>query len=102
MLPPMMTAAQGANPAMMQTAGAAQPAMAAGGGLGNMDPMTLAAILGSVQVPEQQRMSMPQTTFPEVPRAVNPEFSQMVMQAMQSKPQAQVGTLGALLRGIGG
>lgn len=79
--------------------------LGAGGGAGplaGIDPMTLAAILGAIQVPEQQRQPLPQTTFPEVPRAMNPAFSQMVMQAMQGGPQAQTGTLGALLRGIGG
>lgn len=45
---------------------------------------TLASMLGSLPAtpPEPHRTPMPQTTFPEVPRSQNPEFSNMVMRAL--------------------
>lgn len=60
----------------------------------------LAAMLSGVQSPEPHTTPMPQTTFPEVPRAQNPAFSQMLMQAMMGvQGQAPQSNLGALLRG---
>lgn len=79
--------------------GAAAGAGGAAGGLGGMDPMTLAAVLGSVNVPEQQQPRIPQTTFPEVPRAMNPAFTQMVMQALQQAQSRPGNSLGGMLRG---
>lgn len=67
-----------------------------------LDPQraTTAALMSSMQAVEPHRTPMPQTTFPEVPRSINPQMSQMIMQALMggNQPQAMP-TLGQLLAG---
>ena len=65
------------------------------------DQAALAAMMGAVQMPEASRTPLPQTTFPEAPRAMNPAFSQMLIQAMMgANGQAPQASLGSLLRGM--
>lgn len=61
----------------------------------------LMSMMGAVQSPEPHRVQVPQTTFPEVPRAMNPQFSQMLMQMMLGANGGQSArpTLGSILRG---
>lgn len=65
-----------------------------------MDSTTLAALLGAVKPQEPNITGLPATTFPTQPMALNPQFMQMILQAMQgTNQQAPQATLGQLLSG---
>lgn len=71
-------------------------------GAGQMNPMALMSMLAALQAPEQQRTPLPQTTFPDQPRAMNPMFTQLVMQALLAGSQGGApANLGQILSGMG-
>lgn len=76
------------TPMQMPTSTAGKP---------QLDSATLASLLGSVQVPEQPRTPLGQTTFPEMPRTLNPEILAMLLAAMQGSAPAQQPSLGQLI-----
>lgn len=79
-----------------EAAGAAGAAGAAAGTAGGMGG--LGSILAAIQSPGRGP-GMPQTTFPEQPRNMDPAFSQMVMQALSPKLGAPNAGLSAILAG---
>ena len=60
----------------------------------------LGTLFGSVAPQEPHRTPLPATTFPEAPRSINPQMSQMIMQMMMGAQDApSMPSLGALLGG---
>lgn len=65
-------------PRPMPIGGPAAPGTAMGTG----GPMGLASILGALQAPQAPDTPYAQTTFPDQPRTLNPQFIQLILQAM--------------------
>ena len=70
----------------------------AGAGVG-MD--RLGTILQSIQAMQPPVTPVPATTFPDVPRSINPALSQMILQMLQQGTQGtqRIPSLGSLLKG---
>lgn len=68
-----------------------------------MDPSkmdTMAAMLSSVQTGEPNRVPLPMTPNTEIPRSLNPQFAQMVLQQlMGANTPMQQRTLGQIFGG---
>ena len=71
------------------------------GGNTAVPPESLGSILSALQPQQPHRSATPQTTFPDQPRAMNPQIMQLIMQLLQqSNPGAQgQQSLGSILGG---
>lgn len=66
-----------------------------------MDPksMALQALLGSVETMQPETIRPPGTPLPVQSPAMNPEFTQMILQAMMGAQGQPTPSLGAILAG---
>lgn len=87
------------SPEFLQTIAAAASAAPDMNQVANAD--TLGALLGSVQMPNNPMAAPAYAIQPDAPRAINPAFSQQMMQLLLSLsgPRESMPSLGALLGG---
>lgn len=97
-------AGQMGNPA--QGLGGAVGGMPTGmpGAAGVMTPQNkataMAGAMGAVQSPQVGNAPAAPVTYPDAPRAMNPAFSQMIMQALQGGQPGMAPGLGQLMGGM--
>ena len=89
---------QGAPAGMAPPAGAA-PGMPGAPGAGAQDPLAqMMQAMGAVQVPEDPKSPVAQTTFPAQQSAMNPQYMQMMISLLNQKANGAPG-LGQILGG---